>query len=511
MVGAGPVGLATALGLARHGIRSVLVERSPATSRTSKAPAIHVRTREVFRQWGVEDRFVSAGRLHTSLTLHSVESGKRLLALDFSDLGSEADRPGLLVLEQNETERLLLEAVRESGLCEVRFSSEAVGLTQDSEGVTLTLRGDRPDEELRARFVVGCDGARSFVRGALGQPFEGGTYGLRPILADVEIADRRDALPEPRTSVGGQAFSFAVRLRPGLWRIVHLAHGGPEHDDVGEGEVTPLVDRLLGPAPPGGQRARVRWSSRFQIHVRASPRFRVGRVLLAGDAAHVHSPASGFGMNGGIQDAHNLAWKLEAALGGGDVDRLLNSYEVERKAVVVEDVSRYTDRLTRVFVQAPAPARKLAWTVVRTLTRIPPVRRRMLRRTAMLDLAYPPSPLLRQEDPGAGVRLPNPLLRGVDGARIRLYDLLPCGPAIVDVHGEEEPSADLPLEDVIRIGRGAYDDRGGRLRSLFGAETGWILVRPDTYVAWAWPRDGQGDHGGLRRAAQWSLGRGTEG
>jgi 2-polyprenyl-6-methoxyphenol hydroxylase-like FAD-dependent oxidoreductase len=497
IVGAGPSGLAMALALARHGVNSVLLERRESTSRTSKAPGLHVRTREILSQWGVEDRFIAAGRLLQPLVMHSVVPGRKaLLSLDFSELAGEADRPGLLILEQCETERLLLEAVRESGMCELRFGAEAIALDQDTKRAHVRYRSAGQEYSLDAGFVVGCDGAGSFVREALGLPFPGDTYALRPVLADVRIEDDRDLLPDPRAWTGQGGYAFAVRLRAGLWRLVHLRRGGPESEDVQEEEVRETVELLLGPGP-----APIAWASRFRIHRRASPSFRVGRVLLAGDAAHVHSPASGFGMNGGIQDAHNLAWKLAHALRGGVVERLLDSYEAERRPVVVETTTRHTDRITRAFIEAPPVVRDAAWLLVRWMQRIPPFRRANLRRMTMIDLDYGASPLLNRLARSRGVRLPNPLMRTPDGAAIRLYRLLPNRPVILDVAESSEFATGLPLPDVVRIGPGGHEEPTGLLRALLGRADGWILVRPDAHVAWARRR-----RRGMERAVRRALG-----
>jgi hypothetical protein len=247
------------------------------------------------------------------------------------------------------------------------------------------------------------------------------------------------------------------------------------------------VTDVLGPGP-----VETVWASRFRIHRRASPRFRVGRVFLAGDAAHVHSPAGGLGMNAGIQDAHNLAWKLAVALRGGDVDRLLDSFDVERRAVVVGSVSRYTDFITRAVLQTPAPVRALGILAWRLGLRVPPVRTAALRRATMIDLDYPASPILDPDERAAGLRLPNPPLRSRDGSEVRLYDLLPYRSVLLEIGRHRDapdsgltPPPPLPVEDVIRIGPGARTDPTGVLRDLLGAQSGWILVRPDAHVAWA--------------------------
>jgi 2-polyprenyl-6-methoxyphenol hydroxylase-like FAD-dependent oxidoreductase len=501
IVGAGPTGLSLALGLARLGVRSVVVERNDATSEHSRAAGIHLRTREIFRRWGVADDVLSAGVLVRKLTQYSASTGRPLTDLDFSGLDDEADRPGLLMLEQAETERLLLDAVRESGMCRVRFGTEAAGLETDADGVRLTVRARGEEQVLGARYVVGCDGAGSFVRDALGLPFEGITYSIRPMLADVRVSDGRDALPWPRIRNGRGGLTVGLRIRPGLWRIIRIERGGRNGaEEVPDAEVGARVDEVLGPGPLG-----VVWASRFRIHRRASPRFRVGRVLLAGDAAHVHSPVGGLGMNAGVQDANNLAWKLAFALRGGEVDRLLDSYEVERRAVVVERVSRFTDLLTRLFLQAPSFLRGGALAMLGAALRIDRVHRRMVRTIAMIDPGYPASPVLRPGDRSAGARLPNPRLRSPAGATVRLHDLLPPEAAILAVAAPGGAGVVGPVERVIRIGDGGYQDATGVLHGLAGGRGGWILVRPDAHVAWARSRpDGMAD--AVRHALGWPNG-----
>ncbi len=385
------------------------------------------------------------------------------------------------MLEQGYTEKLLLEAVQESGMCDVRFGAEVIELAPRADGARVTIQEGGKSRALDAEFVVGCDGASSFVRNALGLPFEGITYSIRPMLADVCVADERDALPWPRIRNTRSGLTFTLRLRRGLWRIVRLERGDPvKGDDVPEEELNDRVQEVLGPGP-----VKVVWASRFRIHRRSSPRFRVGRVLLAGDAAHVHSPIGGLGMNAGIQDAHNLAWKLAYALRGGDLERLLDSYDVERRAVVVETVSRYTDFNTRAVLQTPSVVREAVFFLWRLAFKIPRLRRMILRRATMIDLDYPASLLLDRRARSAGVRLPNPPLRSREGAEVRLYDLLPNGPVILNIGQDRDLPGNLPVEEVIRIGPGGYLDPTGSLSGLLGGQHGWILVRPDAHITWA--------------------------
>lgn len=482
IVGGGPVGLALGLGLARHGVRSVVLERDATTSAHSKAPGIHVRTLEALHAWGADEPLRAAGELVPALSLHPTDGGSPWFTVDLSALADEADRPGLLVLEQGETERLLLDAAAATGRCDVRFGADVVHVEQDGDGARVRYQRHGTRHTLSAAFAVGCDGAHSRVREALGLPFPGITYGLGAGLADVHIDDPvRDTLPWPRIHLGPHGTTLAIRLRAGLWRLIRLSPDGVGAGPVRRDQVADWAVAALGPGP-----FELVWASRFRLHRRSSPRFRVGRVLLAGDAAHVHSPVGGQGLNAGIQDAHNLAWKLASALSGGDAERLLASYETERRAVVVGSVTRFTDVATRLLVQSARPVRRATFAAIRWSTRRPAVHRALARRLAMLDLDCPPSALLGLGDPAAGVRLPNVLLAEPSGSEVRLHDLLPVGAALIEVvDGEDgDPAPALPVDRVIRVGPGGLRDPSGRLRAL-SRGVGWILVRPDAHVAWA--------------------------
>jgi hypothetical protein len=300
----------------------------------------------------------------------------------------------------------------------------------------------------------------------------------------------------PRLFNGRGGLTIAIRLEPRLWRLIRLQSNQEKEDEVPAGEVGQRMAEVLGEGP-----LDIQWANRFRIHRRSSPRFRVGRVLLAGDAAHVHSPVGGQGMNAGIQDAHNLAWKLAGALRGGDSQRLLDSYEIERRAVVVGSVSQYTDFLTRTLLLPPPFVRSAMFFLLRAMLRLPRVRTRMLRRTTMINLDYPASPILDARQRSAGVRLPNVMLRSPAGGPVRIYDLLPCGPTILDVAEHRSFAESLPIDHVLRIGPSGYQDPSGLLRQLLDGKDGWILVRPDAHIAFA-----NHEQESLTNAVQFSLG-----
>ena len=492
IVGAGPVGLATALGLARRGIPSTVFERNPTTSRRSKAAGVHVRTAEIFRQWGIGDRFAEPARRLGAISIRDARDDRVLLHADLSRLEDEAEEPGLLMIEQSATERHLLEALAETGLADVRFGTEVERMRQDDRGVDLEVRGADGAATERAAYVVGADGASSTVRGLLGLSFDGVTLPVRPTLADVAVADGRDDLPWPRMRNDAGGITSALRLRAGLWRIIRLEPGEPpdpaaSHDGL-EDEIADRARSVLGTGP-----LDVRWVSRFRFHRRSSPRMRVGRVVLAGDAAHVHPPAGGQGMNVGIQDAHNLAWKLDACLAGADPDVVLDGYEAERMAIV-GNVSSFTTGVTRVFLQSPSLVRSAAFGLFGTFLKSGAAQSRFARRLSMLNLDYPKEALLGPA-PGscAGRRLPNVRLVAPDGGRLRLYDLLPYGPALLDLRedaasrlGDGEGTV---VRTVVRIGPGGYREEGDLLRRFVGNGADRVMVRPDLHVAGAYSKD----------------------
>jgi hypothetical protein len=260
--------------------------------------------------------------------------------------------------------------------------------------------------------------------------------------------------------------------------------------------VAPLVGAVLGPGP-----FELVWASTFRIHCRTSPAFRRDRVLLAGDAAHINSPAGGQGMNSGIQDAHNLAWKLARALAGGDEDALLASYEAERRPVILANVDRYTDLLTRGILLAPRAVRLAVLALARLALAQPPAWRRLLRRAGMLDTRYGASPLISGEGRLRGARAPDARVTR-DGAALRLHELAARDAALLLFDDGRLPGWDVEdigarLRDVdglavVRVARTQGGARAGDVVDLDGAVwRDWTprsgtaaLVRPDTHVGW---------------------------
>lgn len=376
VVGAGPVGLAVALGVARRG-RSVLVlEKEAATAEHSRAPAIWPRTQEVLAGLGVIDRFLAGGIALSEVALHDVDRGRTLVTIPVAELAGATPYPQLLVVPQSRTERLLLAALGERPTADVRFAAEVTGVEDEGAAVRVRFRHRGRDEAAVGAFVAGCDGARSTVRHALGASFEGVTYDARAALADVVLQPDRD-LPFPRLTTRA-GLAIGIRIESDLWRLIL---------PFAAADALPLpvrVERAVRHLFPGSEGYRTAWQSEFRLHRRLASRFAAGRVALAGDAAHLNSPVGGQGMNAGLQDAEALVAALAAALETDDPAPLA-AYGRRRRRAVEQGVNPFTDRLTRVLLFGGGRAIRPLLAVARQALRLPSLRRRFLRRIAILE------------------------------------------------------------------------------------------------------------------------------
>jgi 2-polyprenyl-6-methoxyphenol hydroxylase-like FAD-dependent oxidoreductase len=503
IVGAGPTGLALALFLLRHGVRARVLERGAAPVTESRALGVQARTLEVLHPTGVDADMVAHGIPVPAGTLHF--DGGRLARISFAALPTAY--PFVLILPQSDTERILETHLAAAGFV-IERGVEVVGLTPDPDGVTVALRhADGREEHTRAPWLVGCDGAHSVVRQKLGVPFEGGVYDERFWLADVRL--RWNERPGTLHLFLGRGGLLGVLPLPGgLHRLVITVPGA----GVGE-ERTPAladVERLARSAgPPDLAIEDAVWISSFRVPRRIARRFRVGRVFLAGDAAHVHSPAGGQGMNTGIQDVRNLAWKLAAVLRGAADERLLDSYEAER-IPVARDVLQGTDALTRMVLLRRPLLRAVRDRLLPWLLGLPLVQRVAREQVAELSVRYRTSPIVVQRAATrvrAGDRLPAADLR--DGERtVRLHDLIadsrhtalwltahesPPGQAASDL---AQQFADALTLHVVAptAAAGVLGDPGGALHAMLGVRRATLyVVRPDGYVGLAVAPPAAGD------------------
>jgi 2-polyprenyl-6-methoxyphenol hydroxylase-like FAD-dependent oxidoreductase len=364
IVGAGPVGLTLAASLAARGVDVVLVDKAAEAATTSRAAVIHARTLEVLHSIHVSDELVRRGMIVPRFTVR--DRDRALLTIDFD--GLPTPHPYTLMLPQDVTEDVLTGRLAELG-GQVHRPYELARLEQDGDGVTATMVGG---ETVWASYVVGADGMHSVVRDQIGVGFEGDAYGRSFVLADVHLDWEFDD-SEVMLYFAPAGLLVVAPLPGGRHRIVATADVAPEHPD--RDHIQALLD-ARGPQKRPALVKDVVWSSRFRVHHRLADRYREGRVFLAGDAAHVHSPAGGQGMNTGIQDAVALAARLAGVLRDGADERILDGYEAQRRPVAA-DVVAFTDRMTRVATVDHSSVRRIRNATLKVLDRIPAVRRKV--------------------------------------------------------------------------------------------------------------------------------------
>jgi 2-polyprenyl-6-methoxyphenol hydroxylase-like FAD-dependent oxidoreductase len=374
IVGAGPVGLSLTAELRRLGISAQLIERRAQVAQTSRACVIHARTLEVLEPLGVTARLLAAGVKVPIFRIRDRDHA--LVTIDFSHLDS--DYPFTLMYPQDQTERLLLDALGQVG-GHARRPVEFLRMKPDEHGVDVTLIADGRPETLRAKWLIACDGMHSQVREQAGIAFDGAAYEEGFVLADIRM-DWPLSREEVSLFYSPDGLVVVAPLPDDRFRIVATDSAAPENPS---GE---YIQGLLDTRGPTIEPARVRdvvWSSRFRIHHRVAGTARKGRILLCGDAAHVHSPAGGQGMNTGIQDAMSLAPKLAGVLRGCD-EAALDVWAAERHRIAA-DVVAMTDRMTKMATIKSPAGQSLRNAAVALLGRVPPVRAAFARRLAELD------------------------------------------------------------------------------------------------------------------------------
>ncbi|WP_432157898.1 FAD-dependent monooxygenase [Streptomyces sp. bgisy153] len=456
VVGSGPTGLLLAGDLAAAGVPVTVLEKRPhGISNLSRAFGVHARTLEQLDARGLADQLIATGDTITELSLF------RRLSLDLGTLRSRF--PFLLITPQYEVERLLERRALELGV-EFSHQSEVVALRQDGDGVDLDVRG--PDGEVvtrRAAYVVGTDGHRSAVRQAIGVSFPGVAVIKSLFLADVRLAERPDGVLT--VNGAGDAFAMIASFGDGWYRVMgwNRRHEVPDDAPLDLDEVKEVTRRALG-TDYGMHDAR--WLSRFHSDERQAPRYRVGRVFLAGDAAHVHSPAGGQGMNTGLQDAANLGWKLAAVVKGHAPEALLDTYQTERHPVG-KAVLRSSGGLVR-LARARNPVLRAVRGLVSAFVNVArPAQRKALGQISGIGYRYPAP---RGAHRLTGTRVPDVAL--ADGGR--LYEALRGGRFVL-LAPADGPGADP---------KGVRAD-GVTVARWASARRTTVLVRPDGYAAWA--------------------------
>jgi 2-polyprenyl-6-methoxyphenol hydroxylase-like FAD-dependent oxidoreductase len=513
VVGAGPTGLMLAASLNRFGVRTRIVDRMIDRAHESRALVVHARSLEILRDLGVAEALARRGNTATRVAVHL--SAKRTLLIRFDNIGAvDTEFPYILVVSQAETEAVLDAHLVALGK-KVERGVEVVALTPAAGGVACTLRHlDGREETIQAAYVAGCDGAHSFVRKAAGIPFEGGSYPETFVLGDVEIDG--PVIPNTLNLFFGRhgLAAFFPLGRPRTWRMIAIAP--PE---VGA-EVNPTdrpvltldeLQKIADFTVPVPLKLRdPDWLANFRLHHRQATHYRSGRFFLAGDAAHVHSPAGGQGMNTGLQDAWNLGWKLGLATRGAAGELLLDSYEAERQPVG-RFLLRYTDRLFGQFARV-AKGGPMAWLIRNVFFRViapvvlasPKRRSRGFRIISQLGIRYRSSPIVSEGKPSLksgprpGDRFPDAPVN-VRGTASRLhrelrgprFHILLCGPeaewdAAAVMELEKKYPGFLSIRHLARDGSDAalLDPTGDALAMLGVPSLATYVIRPDGHVSY---------------------------
>ena len=466
IVGAGAAGLTLAIELARRGVALRLIDKMDGPFRGSRGKGVQPRSQEIFEDMGILDRVVAAGGVYPPQREYRGD-GTYQESLIMEPQDSTPDEPYHipLLVPQFLTEAVMRERLAELG-SGPEFGVELTGFEQDPEGVTAELVGPAGVESVRARYLVGTDGARSFVRHRLDIGFPGKTLGLRAVVADVLCTGvGRDAWH--RFNEGSMENQLSLCPLPGT-DLFQLQAPIPLEGDI-DLSATGLTAMIA-------HRTRhkeiavhsVAWASAFNMNARLAERYQQGRVYLAGDAAHIHPPTGGQGLNTSVQDAYNLGWKLAAVLSAAP-EALLATYEVERRPVAAQMLG-----LTTSLLEAAKRGSM-----------------RRGREVHQLDLGYPGSSLAleapaRQSGVLAGDRAPDAPLRGAAGQPRRLFDLFE-GPHWTLLGYQPARQTRVSVRDGLHIHivgpNGDLEDASGHLQSAYGVVAGdWVLVRPDGYI-----------------------------
>ncbi|MEO3811209.1 rifampin monooxygenase [Sphaerisporangium sp. B11E5] len=450
IAGGGPTGLMLAGELRLHGVHVVVLEKEAEPARHSRALGLHVRSIEIMDQRGLLDRFLALGVRHPVSGFFAGIDKPAPVRLDTA-------HPYVLGIPQAVTERLLAEHATGLG-ADIRRGHELAGLSQDDHGVTAELAdGTR----LRGRYLVGCDGGRSAVRKLLGVGFPGEPSSAETLLVEVEVAVPPETVAAVVAEVRKTHLRFGViPMGDGVYRMGVPAEG------VAEDRATPPTleefkhqMRVYAGTDFGAHSPR--WLSRFGDAIRQAEQYRAGRVLLAGDAAHIHPPAGGQGLNLGVQDAFNLGWKLAAEVDGWAPEGLLDSYHTERHPVAADVLNNTRAQME---LLSPDPGPQAVRRLVSELMNFPDVHRYLIEKITAISVRY---------DCGEGHELLGRRMRDVGLKRGRLYDLMHTGRGLL-------------LDQTGRLSVTGWADRVDHVIDVSEElDVPAALLRPDGHVAWA--------------------------
>jgi 2-polyprenyl-6-methoxyphenol hydroxylase-like FAD-dependent oxidoreductase len=480
--GAGPTGMTLAIELKRAGLVVRIIDKSGHMALHSQALVVQARTLEQFQRYGIASQAVAQGRKLKHASFWS--DGKKILAFSLDRIPSRY--PFALFLPQNQTEAILNEKMESLGVRTER-STELLSFTQHNDGVVAQIRDhDGRQETLTPRWLIGCDGAHSTVRQLASIPFQGAGVGLSFYLGDVEMVGPDVPVDELSLHLHAGDLVFLGPLSEKLTRVIVATHANQGQDqkrDVSIQDLQQGLDRMK-------VRATIRsaeWMTPFHVTDRQARDYRKQNVFLAGDAAHIHSPAGGQGMNTGIQDAANLAWKLAAVANGAD-ESLLDSYESER-GEVGKALLRFTERGLKIGTTANPLIEKIRDLLLPIVTRPCAVQDAMLGFISETAIEYRSSSIVT--DLGgdgslrAGDRIPDVDITK-DGKPSTLLDqwtelrhlaIL----ANLSIAQRQEVAVQLKRAELMSVDDSELDEKG---RKLFGSEGKIVVVRPDGYIGY---------------------------
>ena len=379
IVGAGPVGLTVALALTRRGIPIVLLAAEQELVMELRGSTFHPPTLDLLDEFEIVPRMIEVGLKAPTWQFRDRETGP-VATFDLSLLADDTSHPYRVQCEQWKLMRFLEEKLR-AEVADLRFGHEVTAVRQDGDGVTVTANTASGPVEIASRYVIAADGARSAVRRSLGVEFEGFTYPELFLIASTDFPFEKVLTDIAFVNYIADPLEWLVLLRvPGLWRVLVPA---PENSDraqlLSDQSLQAMLQRVVRRPEPYAIAHR----SIYPVHQRVATSFRHGRVLLAGDAAHVNNPLGGMGMNGGIQDAFNLADKLKAIWAGAD-DRLLDRYDRQRRTVAVEAVQQQTHRNQQIISERDPETRKKSLDAMRKVAADKTSAREYMLRSSMI-------------------------------------------------------------------------------------------------------------------------------
>jgi 2-polyprenyl-6-methoxyphenol hydroxylase-like FAD-dependent oxidoreductase len=449
VAGGGPTGLMLASELRLYGVHALVLEKDAEPTKIVRSRGLHARSIEIMDQRGLLERFLAVGKQYPLIGF----AGIRKPVPDRLDTA----HPFTLGMPQPVTDRLLAEHAAELG-AEIRRGRELTGLSQDDQGVTAELADGT---QLRARYLVGCDGGRSTVRKLLGIDFPGEPPKVETLIGEMEITEDPVTVAAITEEIRKTQLRFGVApVGDGVFGFVVPADGVAE-----DRTVPPTLEevkrqlRVIAGTDFGAHSPR--WLSRFGDATRLADRYRDGRVLLAGDAAHIHPPAGGQGLNLGIQDAFNLGWKLAAAVNGWAPEGLLDSYEAERRPVAADVLNTSRAQMELMSVEPGAQAVR---ELVSQLMDFEDVNRYLIEKNTAIGIRY---------DFGPGPELLGRRLRDVQLKQGHLYGLMHAGRGLL-------------LDQTGRLSVAGWADRVDHVVDVSEElDVPAALLRPDGYVAWA--------------------------